>query len=47
MLLNYNLFPWLTTIFFFHHLHIIHSKEEFVTYDCFDVYLQPLVKELQ
>lgn len=47
MLLNYNIPPWLTTKKFFIMLVLLISGKQSVTAQFFDVYLAPLVEELQ
>jgi hypothetical protein len=47
MLLNYNVPPWLTSKKFFIMLVLLIPRKESVTFEHFDVYLQPLIKELQ
>ena len=47
LLLNYNLPPWLSTKKFFVLLALLIPGKQSVTADVFDVYLEPLVEELQ
>jgi hypothetical protein len=47
LLLNYNLPPWLSTKKFFIMLALLIPGRESVTSDVFDVYLEPLVEELE
>ena len=47
MLLNYNIPPWLTTKNFFVMLALLIPGKQSVTSQYFDVYLAPLVEELQ
>ena len=47
MLLNYNIPPWLTTKKFFIMLVLLIPRKQSVTGQFFDVYLAPLVEELQ
>jgi hypothetical protein len=47
MLLNYNIPPWLTTKKFFVMLALLIPGKDSVTSANFNVYLQPLVEELQ
>jgi hypothetical protein len=46
MLLNYNLPPWLSTKKVFVILCLLIPGKQSVTFECFDVYLEPLVEEL-
>jgi hypothetical protein len=46
-LLNYNLHPWLTSKKFFILLALLIPRKDSLTSKNFDVYLQPLVDELQ
>ncbi len=47
MFLNYNVSPWMTTKNHFVMLSMIISSQESVTGDSMDVYLEPLLEELQ
>jgi hypothetical protein len=44
LLLNYNLPPWLGTKKFFLMLRLLIPSKQSVTSECFDVYMEPLVK---